>query len=145
MTDADWAVKHSTSGWVFRFCRAAITWGSKKQKSVALSSCESEIMAASEAAKEAVALNRMFTELGLKNEDEAIELGCDNQAAINLSYNPEHITIASNTSNVVTSSFVSASRMVSSQCPTSTRLITSQTSPRSPFKGTISSPCETQL
>ena len=90
MTDADWAVKHSTSGWVFRFCRAAITWGSKKQKSVALSSCESEIMAASEAAKEAVALNRMFTELGLKDEDESIELGCDNQAAINLSYNPEH-------------------------------------------------------
>ena len=76
MTDADWAVKHSTSGWVFRFCRAAITWGSKKQKSVALSSCESEIMAASEAAKEAVSLSRFFTELGLKDADDPVELGC---------------------------------------------------------------------
>ena len=90
MTDADWAVKHSTSGWVFQFCRAAITWGSKKQKSVALSSCESEIMAASEAAKEAVALGRFLTELGLKGTDDPVELGCDNKAAINLSYNPEH-------------------------------------------------------
>ena len=90
MTEADWAVKHSTSGWVFQFCRAAISWGRKKQKSVALSSCESEIMAASEAAKEAVALNRLFTELGLKNADDSVELGCDNKAAINLSYNPEH-------------------------------------------------------
>ena len=90
MTDADWAVKHSTSGWVFQFCRAAISWGSKKQKSVALSSCESEIMAASEAAKEAVALGRFLTELGLKGTDDPVELGCDNKAAINLSYNPEH-------------------------------------------------------
>jgi hypothetical protein len=32
---------------------AIISWGSKKQISVALSSCEAEIMAASEAAKEA--------------------------------------------------------------------------------------------
>jgi hypothetical protein len=34
-------------------------------------------MAASEAAKEAVALNRLFTELGLKDADDSVELGCD--------------------------------------------------------------------
>ena len=38
MTDSDWAVKHSTSGWVFHYSQAAIAWGTKKQKSVALSS-----------------------------------------------------------------------------------------------------------
>ena len=27
MTDSDWATKHSTSGWVFRYCRAAVSWG----------------------------------------------------------------------------------------------------------------------
>ena len=42
MTDSDWAVKHSTLGVVFMLNKAAISWGSKKQTSVALSSCEAE-------------------------------------------------------------------------------------------------------
>jgi len=87
--DSDWAVKHSTSGWVFKYCRAAISWSSKKQKTVALSSCEAEIMAASEASKEAIYLGGHLTEMGLHNGS-AIELGCDNQAAIALAHNPEH-------------------------------------------------------
>ena len=49
MSDSDWAVKHSTSGFVFTFCKAAINWGSRRQQSVALSSCEAEIVTASEA------------------------------------------------------------------------------------------------
>jgi hypothetical protein len=36
-SDSDWAVKHSTSGFVFVLNQAAVSWGSKKQKSVALS------------------------------------------------------------------------------------------------------------
>ena len=36
MTDSDWAVKHSTSGFVFMLNKAAISWGSNKQTSVAL-------------------------------------------------------------------------------------------------------------
>ena len=63
MSDADWAVKHSTTGYVFKFNSAAISWGSKKQDSISLSSCESEIMAASEAAKEAVYLAGYLDEL----------------------------------------------------------------------------------
>ena len=90
MVDSDWAVRHSTSGWVFSFCRAAISWGSKKQKSVALSSCEAEIMAASEAAKEAVYLRRFLSELGLHEPDEPLRLSCDNQAAVDTAYNPEN-------------------------------------------------------
>ena len=90
MSDSDWAVKHSTSGWVFKFCSAAVSWGSKKQKSVALSSCEAEIVAASEAAKEGVYLKRLLEDLKLHNEGEAVKLSGDNQAAIALSYNPEH-------------------------------------------------------
>ena len=64
-SDSDWATKHSTSGWVFILNQAAISWGSKKQKSVALSSCEAEIVAASEAGKEAVHLSNLASELGL--------------------------------------------------------------------------------
>eukprot|EP00965_Chrysotila_dentata_P054785 1819495-Pleurochrysis_carterae.AAC.1 len=50
-SDSDWATRHSTSGHVFMYGRAAITRSSKKQPAEALSSCEAEIIAASEAAK----------------------------------------------------------------------------------------------
>ena len=57
---------------------------------VALSSCESEIMAASEAAKEAVYLDRFVDELGYISVNEPIHLSLDNKAAIDSSYNPEN-------------------------------------------------------
>ena len=44
MTDSDWATRHSTTGFVFKYMSAAISWSSRKQASVALSSCEAEIM-----------------------------------------------------------------------------------------------------
>ena len=56
MSDSDWAVRHSVSGWLFMYSSAIVSWASKRQKYVALSSCEAEIMASSEAAKEAVYL-----------------------------------------------------------------------------------------
>ena len=90
MSDADWAVRHSTSGHVFSMSKAAISWGSKKQPTIALSSCESEIMAASEAAKEAVYLDRFVEELGFKDDADPIHLSLDNKAAIDSSYNPEN-------------------------------------------------------
>ena len=90
MSDADWAVKHSTSGYVFSMSKAAISWGSKKQPTIALSSCESEIMAASEAAKEAVYLDRFVAELGFKGDADPVHLSLDNKAAIDSSYNPEN-------------------------------------------------------
>ena len=89
MSDSDWAVKHSTSGFVFSFGSACISWASKKQPSVALSSCEAEIMAGSEAAKEAIYLSNFLSELGF-GPTSPVELALDNRAAIDLSYNPEH-------------------------------------------------------
>ena len=90
MADADWAVRHSTSGFVFMLSRAAISWGSKRQQTIALSSCEAEIMSASEACKEAVYLDRLVSELGFKDSEEPIHLSLDNKAAIDSSYNPEN-------------------------------------------------------
>jgi hypothetical protein len=69
---------------------AAISWSSKKQPSVALSSCEAEIMAASEAGKEAVSLQRLARELGLSDLDEPIDLWMDNKSGIDVAYNPQH-------------------------------------------------------
>eukprot|EP00965_Chrysotila_dentata_P101649 3356051-Pleurochrysis_carterae.AAC.1 len=39
-SDSDWATRHSTSGWVFMHGRAAISWSSKKQPTVALVTCQ---------------------------------------------------------------------------------------------------------
>ena len=46
-------------------------------------------MAASEATKEAVYLKNFCDELGERLSDEPLDLGVDNQAARDLSYNPE--------------------------------------------------------
>ena len=52
MTDASWETDKSTSGWFVRWQGASIAWGSRKQPFVALSSCEAEIIALSEGAKD---------------------------------------------------------------------------------------------
>jgi hypothetical protein len=97
-SDSDWGVRHSTSGWVFVLNEAALSWGSKKQPSIALSSCEAEIMAASTAATEAVHLSDLASELGVSSKGskgttpDALELLMDNKAAIDVAYNPEHHT-----------------------------------------------------
>eukprot|EP00965_Chrysotila_dentata_P126974 4200367-Pleurochrysis_carterae.AAC.2 len=59
-SDSDRATKHSTSGHVILYAQAATTWSSKQQATVAPSS----IVAASEAAKEAVYLRAFLAELG---------------------------------------------------------------------------------
>ena len=61
-----------------------ISWSSKKQTTVALS-----IMAASEAAKEAVYISRLSRELGI-SDDSPMALHCDNRSATDVAYNPEH-------------------------------------------------------
>jgi hypothetical protein len=89
MSDADWSVEYSTMGYVFLMMKAAISWSSKKQASVALSTCEAEIMAASEAAKEAVHLTSLHEEV-VGSSVTPMDLYVDNKSAIDLAYNPEH-------------------------------------------------------
>ena len=74
---------------MFQFQCAVISWASKKQATVALSSAEAEIVAASEAAKEALALRMFLSDLGV-HDGSPTHLSSDNQAAIATSYNPEH-------------------------------------------------------
>ena len=88
-SDSDWAVMHSTTGYVFNYSVAAISWASKKQATIALSSCEAEIVALSEAAKEGVYLRRFLADLGFGSEPPTA-VATDNTGAKALSYNPEH-------------------------------------------------------
>ena len=63
-TNSDWAVnvadRKSTSGCCFSLGSAAVSWFSRKQKSVALSSAEAENMAASQASYEALWLRKLL-------------------------------------------------------------------------------------
>ena len=67
-TDANWGgdvEKTSTSGYIFTLNGGAVAWTSKRQKAVALSSCESEYYAASLAVSEAIWLRLLCSELGM--------------------------------------------------------------------------------
>ena len=91
-SDADWAgcaeTRKSTSGQVFRLGNATVSWRSKKQSLVALSSTESEYVALSEAAQEAVWLRELFKGIGFEQQSPTV-LYEDNQGAIALSRNPK--------------------------------------------------------
>ena len=87
--DERWDVKHSTTGYVFKLVKAAISWASAKQPTVALSSCEPEIMALSEASKETLGLHGLLDELGVLPAGPTT-LATDNSAARGLAYNPEY-------------------------------------------------------
>ena len=76
----------STSGYVFFLASACVAYLSKQQKSIAMSSTESEIMAASLAALEVVFLRGLLREL-LCPQEAPTPLGVDNQGAVALSKN----------------------------------------------------------
>ena len=55
-----------------------------------MSSCEAEIIAASEAAREAKYLRAFSIELGLSDAETPFSLSMDNQTGRDLCYNPQH-------------------------------------------------------
>eukprot|EP00253_Pinus_taeda_P008473 PITA_08473 len=67
--DADWVgdldQRRSISGYVFNLFGGTVSWMSKKQSVVALSTTEAEYMAATYASKEAVWLQRLCSSMGL--------------------------------------------------------------------------------
>ena len=90
-SDTDWAgdVKdqRSTSGNVFLLGGAAITWSSRKQSSVALSTVEAEYMALSVATQDAIWLRQLQEELGMEETGPTL-IYEDNQGAISMAKNP---------------------------------------------------------
>ena len=90
LADADWASctldRRSYTGYVFKYAGAPISWESRKQKTVALSTAEAEYMSLTEAAKEAIHLKTLLAEVDVQQE--AVMIFNDNQAAQHLSQNP---------------------------------------------------------
>jgi hypothetical protein len=72
-SDADWAGdldnRRSTTGYVFMLSGAAVSWSSKWQKTVALSSTEAEYMALAAATQECLWLHELLHELALQSRD----------------------------------------------------------------------------
>nr|GEW31659.1 retrovirus-related Pol polyprotein from transposon TNT 1-94 [Tanacetum cinerariifolium] len=64
----------STSGYLMTFAGGAVSWQSRLQKCVALSTTEAEYVAATEACKELLWLKRFLQELGFKQQRYASEL-----------------------------------------------------------------------
>ena len=79
--------RKSTSGTLYFLGSSPVTWQSQKQKIVALSSCESEYVAAATAACQGIWLSRLLAELS-NGEAEQVVLKVDNKSAIALAKNP---------------------------------------------------------
>lgn len=77
--------RRSISGILFKYSGGIITWTSKRQQSVTLSTMEAEYVAASEGAKEAIWLGRLFSEI--TSLDTVPVLFIDNASAIKLAKN----------------------------------------------------------
>ena len=73
--------RKSITGYILRLANATVIGRSQAQKSVTLSTTEAELMAASEATKEAQWVRWLITELGFKVPAK-IPLWCDNTATI---------------------------------------------------------------
>ena len=86
-TDADWGgcpnTSRSTSGACFFMDKSLISWYSKKQHCVAVSTTEAKYVAASMASRELIWLQRLLQSFQQISQTPAL-LYCDNQSAISL-------------------------------------------------------------
>ncbi len=92
-SDADWGGaedRKSTSGYCFMLNKsgAAISWRSKKQPTVALSTCEAEYIATTIATQEAKFLTQLLDEIDVQKTVQPVELFVDNQGTIALAKDP---------------------------------------------------------
>jgi hypothetical protein len=91
--DADWAgdldERKSTTGYAFYVGHGLVSWNSKRQPTVALSTAEAEYMAATQAVKEAMWLKQLLSEMGF-TQSQGVVIHSDNQGCIALTKNPAY-------------------------------------------------------
>ena len=90
--DSDWRscpdTRRSTSGFIINLCGAPVTWLSKRQPTVTLSSAEAEYMCAAIAASEVLHLRQMLRELSITTSTWPTTVYCDSQSAMHMIKNP---------------------------------------------------------
>ncbi|XP_062703498.1 uncharacterized protein LOC134285956 [Aedes albopictus] len=89
--DADWGSdvndRRSTSGFCFKIFDNTVTWVTRKQSTVSLSSTEAEYVSLSQAACEAIWLRNLATEFGV-DPDSPVVIFEDNQSCIQVAKEP---------------------------------------------------------
>ncbi|MCI23952.1 copia-type polyprotein [Trifolium medium] len=89
-SDSDYASdlddRKSTYGYVFMLGSSSISWSSKKQAIVTLSTTEAEFVAAASCACQGIWLRRILEQLG--QAQKCTVINCDNSSSIKLSKNP---------------------------------------------------------
>ena len=89
-SDSDYAAdpikRRSQTGFFFKLADGIISWQSRAQKTVAHSATEAEYMALSDCSRQAVWMQHIYSELGLKHR--ATPIYADNQGSIFIASNP---------------------------------------------------------
>jgi hypothetical protein len=90
--DADWGgcldTRRLTTGYLFKTFGGPVAWKSRRQPTTALSTAEAKYMASSDAARQAIWLRRLLSDLG--ELPAPLPILNDNNACIQLSKNPVH-------------------------------------------------------
>lgn len=90
-TDSDWGgcktSRKSTTGFMFTMAGGAISWKSKKQGCIALSSSEAEYIALATTVKEAIWLTNLFKFVIPTSNEKSILMHVDNQGSIKMAKN----------------------------------------------------------
>jgi hypothetical protein len=68
----------------------AISWSSKRQPTIALSTTKAKYMANTQATKEAIWIIKLMMDLRCMEDKKVMVIRCDNQGAISLTKNPIH-------------------------------------------------------
>jgi Reverse transcriptase (RNA-dependent DNA polymerase) len=88
--DADYAgcvdTRKSTSGYVYLLNGGAVSWSSRMQPTVAVSTCEAEYMASAACVKEGLWFRKLMMDFSLSCP--FVDLKCDNQGALKLLKHP---------------------------------------------------------
>lgn len=79
--------RRSTSGYVFMLSGAVVTWSSRKQLIVTLSTTESEFIAAAGSSCQAIWMQRVLKKIGYMGNVSTV-IFCDNSSTIKLARNP---------------------------------------------------------
>jgi hypothetical protein len=89
-SDFDWAGnlddRKSTTGYAFSIGSGVVSWSSKKQPTVSLSSTEAEYKALCATTYEVVWLRRLLQDVGEERKEPTM-IRCDNQSSINIAKN----------------------------------------------------------
>jgi hypothetical protein len=91
-SDSDYAGdiddRRSTSGYVFMIGTKVVSWSSRKQPIVTLSTTEAEFIAAASCACQGIWLSRILAFINKRRKKDCITILCDNSSSIKLSKNP---------------------------------------------------------